>query len=375
MADNEGMQRIEPSSPVYQEVARLYQIARQLRPSGLDRWNGELYARFDDKWGGLGRDGTMRLNQDLVLRHLTGGQLSDDPGLQGQALATVLHESYHARVEFDAAIEPNALRRPQSIGLDEGLTELAAIRDFSAFTRQAGYQDVPQPAPEYTGAVHTTSELLDRASKDPADRGELLRTALDSPVVMRWDKVADNIVRNDLPMVPPDPQHQRAARAHLVNEMAVPEWHGVQHRPNAGPIVAADTKAALDRARGQIEQHYRDNPGSPYPARTPNPAVTQQAGTSNEQARAITPQGQQAELATLPAPDAATRVGIPAAGAPSLQNLPPELHVLSGQAPAAHATRYAPSLGDGSRGSGKPHGPSVSHTPATRSSPGDHGRD
>lgn len=63
MADNEGMQRIEPSSPVYQEVARLYQIARQLRPSGLDRWNGELYARFDDKWGGLGRDGTMRLGR------------------------------------------------------------------------------------------------------------------------------------------------------------------------------------------------------------------------------------------------------------------------------------------------------------------------
>src|SRR5258705_3840060 len=103
------MHRIEPSSAVYQEVARLYQIARQLRPSGLDRWNGELYARFDDKWGALGRDGTMRLNQDLVLRHLTGGQLSDDPELQGQALATVLHESYHSRVEFDAAIEPNAL--------------------------------------------------------------------------------------------------------------------------------------------------------------------------------------------------------------------------------------------------------------------------
>jgi hypothetical protein len=374
VAGNEGMQRIEPSSPVYQEVARLYQIAKQLRPSGLDRWNGELYARFDDKWGGLGRDGTLRLNQDLVLRHLTGGQLNNDPEMQGQALATVLHESYHARVEFDAATEPNAVRQPQSIGLDEGLTELAAARDFSAFTRQAGYQDVPQPAPEYAGAVHAASELLDRASKDPADRGQLLRTALDAPVVMRWDKVADNIVRNDLPVVPPDPQHQQAARAHLVNQMAVPEWHGVQNRPNAGPMVAADTKAALDRARGQIEQHYRDNPGSPYPARTPNPAVNQQAGTSNEQTRAITPR-QQADLATLPAPDAATRVSIPAAAAPSQQNLPPELRVLSGQAPAAHATRHAPSLGDGSRGSGKPQAPSVSRTPGTRSSPGDHGRD
>jgi hypothetical protein len=93
VAGNEGMQRIEPSAPVYQEVARLYQIAKQLRPGGLDLWNSELYARFDDKWGGLGRDGTMRLNNDLVLRHLTGGQLSDDPAIQGQALATVLRPS------------------------------------------------------------------------------------------------------------------------------------------------------------------------------------------------------------------------------------------------------------------------------------------
>lgn len=157
--------------------------------------------------------------------------------------------------------------------------------------------------------------------------------------------------------------------------MAVPEWHGVQNRPNAGPMVAADTKAALDRARGQIEQHYRDYPGSPYPARTPNPAVNQQAGTSNEQARTVTPPGQQADLGTLPAPDAATRVSIPAAAGPSQQDLPPELRVLSGQAPAAHATRHAPALGDGSRGSGKPQAPNASRSRATRSSPGDHGRD
>jgi hypothetical protein len=373
---NEGMQRIEASAPVYHEVARLYQIAKQLRPGGLDRWNGELYARFDDKWGGLGRDGTMRLNNDLVLRHLTGGQLSDNPEIQGQALATVLHESYHARSEFDARKEPNALRQPQSVGLDEGLTELAAVEDFRAFADQAGYEGVPQPSAEYPGAVRATSELLDHVSKNQADRDQLVNTALDSPVMMRWDKMADNVVRNDLPMVPPDPQHQQAARAHLVNQMAVPGWHGVHDRRDAGPIVAADTKAALDMARGQIEQHYRDNPGSPYPARTPNPAVNQQAATSNEQARGITPRGQQTDLATLPAPDATTRVGIPAATAPpSQQDLPPELRVLSGQAPAAHATRHAPSLGDGSRGSGKPHSSGVSRTPATRSSPGDHGRD
>lgn len=71
--------RIDPSSDVYKEFARLYKIVQEMHPGGADLWNGELYARTDDKWGGLDRQGTMSLNQALVLDHLTGGELSDDP--------------------------------------------------------------------------------------------------------------------------------------------------------------------------------------------------------------------------------------------------------------------------------------------------------
>jgi hypothetical protein len=167
-----------------------------MRPGGQDLWNGELYARSDDKWGSLGRNGTLRLNETLVLRHLTGGELSDDPSLQAQALATVLHESRHARAAVDAPAESNALRQPQSIGLDEGLIELSSIEDFAAFAQQAGYEGVPQPKPEYKGAVDASAALLERAASSDAERSDLLSTAVDQPVVMRWDVVADSIVRN-----------------------------------------------------------------------------------------------------------------------------------------------------------------------------------
>ena len=101
MADSEDMVRVDPSSKTYQEFARLYQIAQELHPGGANGWNGELYARTDAKWGGLANDGSIRLNQRLVLDQLTGGEPSADPQAQAQALATVLHESKHTRSPID----------------------------------------------------------------------------------------------------------------------------------------------------------------------------------------------------------------------------------------------------------------------------------
>jgi hypothetical protein len=93
--------------------------------------------------------------------------------------------------------------------------------------------------------VDASTALLERAASSDSERSALLSTAVDQPVVMRWDVVADSIVRNELAdIVPSDADHQQAARAHLTTRMAVPGWDGIQHRPNAGPIVAADTKAA-----------------------------------------------------------------------------------------------------------------------------------
>jgi hypothetical protein len=327
-----GMVRIEPSSPVYQEVARLYRIAHQLQPGGKDLWNRQLYARTDDKWGGLGRDGTLRLNQQLVLDHLTGGRLSHDPRLQGQALVTVLHESLHARAELDALHEPNAVRGMQSIGLDEGLTELAGMEAYDEFTRRAGYDGAPRPDPEYAGAVHAADALLRRATNSPAERKELLHKALNQPVVMRWDTIADHIVRNQLgDVVPPTAEHQAAARAHLVNQMAVAEWSVVQNRPQAGQLTADRTIAGLDQAVADLQAHYQRQAGEPFQVKAPNPSAAVAAPELGEHQRAVS----RTDRSDRFGPEAMRRM-------------------LAASAPAAGATSERPVLGDGRRGAGSP---------------------
>src|SRR6266511_3726873 len=62
-------ERIDPSSAEYQEFARLYQFAQQIRPSARDGWNGELYARHDKIWGSVrtsADDGHTRAGKRLV---------------------------------------------------------------------------------------------------------------------------------------------------------------------------------------------------------------------------------------------------------------------------------------------------------------------
>jgi hypothetical protein len=334
----EGLVRIDPSSPLYQEVARLYRLAHELHPGGEDLWNEKLYARTDDKWGGLDREGTLRLNQQLVLDHLTGGSPSHDPQLQGQALVTVLHESLHARVKLDALHEPNAVRAPQSVGLDEGLTELASMEAYDDFVRRAGYDGAPKPQPEYAGAVHAADALLRRASNSPAERKELLQKALNQPVVMRWDTIADHIVRNQLGhVVPPTPEHQAAARAHLVNQMAVAEWSVVQNRPQAGQLTADLTVAGIDRAVADLQTHYQQRPGEPFQAKIPNPSAAVAAPELGEHRRAVS----RTDRSDRFGPEAMRRI-------------------LAASAPAAGATGERPVLGDGRRGAGSP---STGHRP------------
>lgn len=377
---------VDSSSDAYKEFARLYRIVQEMHPGGANLWNERLVARTDDKWGGLNREGTMSLNERLVLRHLTGGELSDDPQCQSQALATVLHESQHARARVDAAHEPNAVRTPESLGLDEGFAELSTIYDFDEFAHRSGYDGVGRPEPEYAGAVLASQRLLERATSSQTERTQLLASAMNMPVVMRWDAVADHIVRNELAdVVPPDPEHQQAARAHLVNQMATPEWAGVQNRPNAGPLAADLTTAGVDRAVGQLRVHYEQRSGEPYPAKVPNPQAARAAQAEpdrqqdSEQERASTSPG----LGTSPAPAAETRVNL-ASGAtidtgasrsPQARTIADRgarddpMRFLGGQAPAAEATHRKPSLGDGARGADRAApltGPHRSTTPTDR---------
>jgi hypothetical protein len=239
---------------------------------------------------------------------------------------------------------------------------------------------VPDPEPEYQGAVQAGNALLDRATTSEEQRGQLINTTVDQPTVMGWDAVADNIVRNELAdVVPPDAEHQQAARAHLVNQMAIPEWHGVQHRPGRGEMVANLTVEGVDRGVGQIREHYQQNPGEPYAARVPNPAAAVSTEMrTGEQARAVTnsvgTQQQAAgrtepvDLAKLPPPDAGTRVS---AGAG--QDSP--MRFLQDQAPAAAATHRRPELGDGARGAGAPAAAGLNRPGADRgASPKGNGR-
>ena len=303
--------------------------------------------------------------------------------------------------------------------MDEGLTELATMNDYDEFVQQAGYTDAEKATPAYAGAVHATGELLDRATSSDAERTELLNKAVDQPVAMRFDTIADSIVRNELAdTVPPDPEHQQAARAHLVNQMSVEEWASVHRRDGRGPMTAELTNEAIDNGVAQLREHYQNTPDEPYPAKTPNPAAELATAAHQQEQQRTAPTPTRDPLTNLPPPDPATRVpnqptpGTATQPSPtttpqqathasppqptqpaSSQATQPEgqptaqpaaqangqhgdpMRFLNNQAPASHATRTTPSLGNGARGAGSPAGPWVNRPTPTRTPTPDRGRD
>src|SRR5687767_13845246 len=101
--------------------------------------------------------------------------------------------------------------------------------------------------------------------------------------------------------------------------MAVGEWAVAHDRPGSGPLVAAQTNTALNRAVAKIRTHYQQKPGEPFPAKVPNQAASIAAKVQGEHQRAIA------------RTDRSERSG--------------ELRLLGGQAPAGGAVRRAPQLG------------------------------
>ena len=172
----------------------------------------------------------------------------------------------------------------------------------------------------YLGAYEATVQLLDFAAYPSGDRDRLAQRALDQPVVMRWDTIADEIIRNRLSnVVPPDPGHQQAARALLIKAMAHPTWNGLHQRDEiAGRLTAHHTKAALGSAIERLHQRYRADPTHAFPTTPTQPA----AEVCLDQARAAG--------ITQPTNSAAHAA-------------------FSGQAPAARAARIVALPGDGSR--------------------------
>jgi hypothetical protein len=327
-----GGDRLVPrGSATYQEFARLYQLARSIRPTGVDRWNRDLYASDSDtSLGGFNpRTGAMRLSGRAVLPYLTGGVIPDAPDAQSQALATVIHETTHASIETDDPAEPNAIRSKHSLGLLEGVAELRAIEDFRLFTRQAGYFGLAVPRPQYDGAYAATDSLVNQAAGARRDRVSIINDLAQGPAVSHFDRLAHGVVQNRLwELVPHQEDHQRAARAALIPAMLHELWPNLHdEKTSTGAYVADRIRQALNAKVDEIRRHYHSGNRGPFDADQPNRYADRTSGASRQERF-----------------EAGSRADV--AGG---------LRFLSAQAPAGGAVTRRPSLGHGERLAGAAH--------------------
>jgi hypothetical protein len=125
---------------------------------------------------------------------------------------------------------------------------------------------------------------------------------------------------------------------HWSNAMLVPGWDELdKSQPFVGRVMARDNVSTLDQATDAIRRHYLQNPGTPYPAQTPNFLIAQQQTRSY-------PDGPQSRTAA-----GATDRLTPA---PSRRSGDDPLRLLSGSPSAALAVQRRAHLGDGGRGAG-----------------------
>jgi hypothetical protein len=330
-----GDQLVARESVVYREFARLYRLARTLRPTGVDRWNGELWATHGELWGSVNpTTGAVRLSARQVLPYLTGSTSHSHPGEQAEALATVLHEGTHTGMELKAPPEPNAVYSAHSRGLMEGVAELRAMFDFEAFADRAGYPDLALPRPHYKGAYAATVSLLDQASGLHMSRKNLLSDLVTGPVVLHFDQLAAGVVRNRLwDVVPHHPDHQRAVRAALIKPMLHVVWPDLpEHSTSTGERVGEEIRMGVDAKVDEIWRHYRYGGRGLFDG--DGVAVERGAGGSRrEQVEA----GAAAEVAS-------------------------GLRFLDAQAPAGAAVTWRPRPGQGARRTGS--APTAGHQPA-----------
>ncbi|QNE17577.1 hypothetical protein F1D05_06225 [Kribbella qitaiheensis] len=350
MADGDRL--VPRDSALYREFARLHQMAHEARSTGVNRWSGDLYATSDGLWGGFDpKTGSIRLSQDLVLRHLTGKSADREQGKQAEALATVLHESTHSAMETDAPGQPNAVRSQHSKGIMEGVAELRTTTDFDAFADAAGYTGIALPGPQYPGPHAAVDNLITQAAGPVVSRQALIDKMAQGPGVMHFDQLADGVLRNRLAHVVPNRvDDQLAVRAALIQTMMHPHWPTLPHRSaDAGELVAKDIRPGLNAKVDEIRHHYQVKPQQPFPADSPNQYAVRLAAEDSTRA-------EQSTAPSEPDPRQVTTS-----------------RFLTGQAPAAHATRPSPYLGNGARGAGIPAGRSIDRP--TRTNTPDRGRD
>ena len=258
---------VDPNSFVYKEVARLYGIARSLRPAALERWTGELYATRADTWGGLNPGtGALRLSAARVLPYLTGAVMPGEHRHQAQALATVLHEATHGGMQIDAPTERNAVRSRHSYGMTEGFAEVRTFADFAAFVDRAGYGELTPGEPQYPGAYAATRELMVHITGPAYTGNALINDVCRGPGVMHFDQFAHAVVANQLnELTHRDRPTQQAVRAQLIEPMLHNYWPTLPGASAAtGQMVAREIRSDLDAKVDELRRHYR-LPGGDQP--------------------------------------------------------------------------------------------------------------
>jgi hypothetical protein len=319
-----GDRLIHPDSAVYREFVRLYRIARSLRPTPTDRWNGELYATDAAIWGSVSPlTGATRLSARLVLPHLTGSTSHLHPVEQAEALATVLHESTHAGMELKALTEPNAVHSNHTLGLTEGIAEVRAVEDFQAFTWRAGYRDLVLPKPQYEGAFAATDRLLEQIDGPFGSREQLTNDLVAGPAAMHFDRLAAGVIRNRLwDVVPYHDDHQLAVRGALIRPMLHEVWPVLHEEPaSIGVRVADEIRMGLDAKVDEIRWHYRRSPRVPFEGGFPEHVAVREP-----RVRSLVEHAD-----------------------PARAELAANLRLLGGQSSAGFATRSRPVLGAGVR--------------------------
>ncbi|MFC6162980.1 hypothetical protein [Kribbella jiaozuonensis] len=321
----ETAERVPEDSATYREFTRLYDLARQLRPTVADRWNRELYATSGR--GGFDQDtGAIGIHKLLLREGLTRDPAAN-PRRQARALDAVLHRATQAGMELEAPGAVNAIRTTQSRGLHDGVAAVRAADDFEAFTELAGYEGLSLDGQQFSGAYAAANGLIEQASGPRVDRRELIGRLSQGPAVMHFDQLAEAVVRNRLQEVAPaEGRDREAVRRELIGTMLHPRWDSLAQRsPEAGRQVAEEIGRALN---SKVEELRRTHP---WADREGTADGVRQQGV--EQAGR-----QPGNRAEQPGRPPEQRNGDLAAA-----------RFLSGVAPAAGAAGQGSALGDGSR--------------------------
>jgi hypothetical protein len=328
----ESAKRVPDDSPAYREFTRLYDLARQLRPTVVDRWNRELYATSGH--GGFGQDtGAIGIHEPL-LREGLARHAAANPRLQARALGAVLTRAAQAGMELDAPGEANAIRTTKSRGLHDGVAAVRAATDLQALSRRAGYPSLTLDDRQQSGAYAAANGLIQQASGPSVDRRDLINRLCQGPAVMHFDQLAEAVVRNRLQEVAPaEGVDREAGRRQLIATMLHPQWDSLAQRsPEAGQHVAEEISRALN---AKVEELRRKHPWADR--ETPADGLRDQA--------AHQPENTTEQSARRPE-DRTEQTGLsPGTGDQEVA----AARFLSGVAPAAGAAGRASALGDGSR--------------------------